>query len=54
MVMEYVKITRLKPRNLVAKDLRSPKYRMKVVDNKIKKKVKYPKQEIYDVLGWNG
>lgn len=51
---EFVKVERLKPRDYVGKDLRSPKYRMRVVDNKPKKKLKYPKQEIYDVLGWNG
>lgn len=26
----------LKPRNLVAKDLRTPKYRMRVVESKVK------------------
>lgn len=50
---EYIKISRLKPRNMVAKDLRSPKYRMRV-ENRNKYKVKYPKQEIYDVLDGNG
>ena len=54
MKTEYIKATRLKPRDYVGKDLRSPKYRMRVVDNKLRSKVKYPKQEIYDVLDGNG
>ena len=36
-----VKVGRSKPRNMVAKDLRSPKYRMRVVEDKRKKEPKY-------------
>jgi hypothetical protein len=35
------KLPNIKPRNMVAKDLRSPKYRMRVVENKRKKEVKH-------------
>ena len=38
----YFKLSiKTKPRNMVAKDLRSPKYRMRVVDDKRKKEVKH-------------
>jgi hypothetical protein len=37
-----------KPRNPVARDLKSPKYRMRVVDNKRYKKDKHPQRtELY-------
>jgi hypothetical protein len=35
------KLSKTKPRNMVAKDLRSPKYRMRVVEDKRKKEVKH-------------
>jgi hypothetical protein len=35
------KLSKTKPRNIVAKDLRSPKYRMRVVEDKRKKDVKH-------------
>ena len=38
------KLSKLKPRNMVAKDLRSPKYRMRVVVDKRKKEPKYKEQ----------
>lgn len=41
-----LKLSKTKPRNMVAKDLRSPKYRMRIVDDKRKKEPKY-KQEQY-------
>ena len=47
-VMESLnfKLSKTKPRNMVAKDLRSPKYRMRVVDDKRKREPKH-KQEQY-------
>ena len=41
-----IKLSRTTPRNMVAKDLRSPKYRMRVVDDKRKREPKH-KQEQY-------
>ena len=40
------KYNSLKPRNLVAKDLRTPKYRMRVVESKVSftRKVKHKKE----------
>ncbi len=38
------KLSKTKPRNMVAKDLRSPKYRMRVVEDKRKKEPKYKEQ----------
>jgi hypothetical protein len=35
-----------KQRNFVAKDLRTPKYRMRVVMDKRKRKEKYPSKEL--------
>jgi hypothetical protein len=37
----------LKPRNLIAKDVRTPKYRMRVVESKVKyiRKLKHKKEE---------
>ena len=35
------KLSKTKPRNMVAKDLRSPKYRMRVVEDKRKREPKY-------------
>jgi len=45
-VMETLnfKLSKTKPRNMVAKDLRSPKYRMRVVEDKRKKEPKYKEQ----------
>jgi len=43
---ETLKIHVPKPRDYVGKDLRSPKYRMRVIDNKRRKAMKYPKQEL--------
>jgi hypothetical protein len=42
-VMESLnfKLSKTKPRNMVAKDLRSPKYRMRVVEDKRKREPKY-------------
>jgi hypothetical protein len=47
-VMETLnfKLSKTKPRNMVAKDLRSPKYRMRVVEDKRKREPKH-KQEQY-------
>ena len=39
-----------RPRDYVGRDLRSPKYRMRVVDDKRRKEPKYPKQEMMDEL----
>ena len=39
-----VKVCKSKPRNMVAKDLRSPKYRMRVVEDKRKREPKYKEQ----------
>ena len=36
--------TKTKPRNMVAKDLRSPKYRMRVVEDKRKREPKHKEQ----------
>lgn len=48
-VMESLnfKLSKTKPRNMVAKDLRSPKYRMRVVEDKRKKEPKYKEQYVY-------
>jgi len=45
-VMETLnfKLSKTKPRNMVAKDLRSPKYRMRVVEDKRKREPKYKEQ----------
>jgi len=40
---------RRKPRNPVARELRSPKYRMRVVADKRYKKEKHPRKEDYVV-----
>lgn len=48
--MTNVKVDRMKPRDYVGKDLRSPKYRMRVVDDKRNKALKYPKQELMNAL----
>lgn len=48
----YVMNTKTKPckrRNLVAKDLRTPKYRMRVVESKkLYKRIKHLKEECYE------
>ena len=41
------KLSKTKPRNMVAKDLRSPKYRMRVVEDKRKKEPKYKESYVY-------
>ena len=48
-VMESLnfKLSKTKPRNMVAKDLRSPKYRMRVVEDKRKREPKYKEQYVY-------
>ena len=45
-IMEILnfKLSKLKPRNMVAKDLRSPKYRMRVVEDKRKREPKHKEQ----------
>ena len=45
-VMESLnfKLSKTKPRNMVAKDLRSPKYRMRVVEDKRKREPKHKEQ----------
>lgn len=48
--MDTIKVERLKPRDYVGKDLRSPKYRMRVVDSKLRKPSKYPKQELMNAF----
>lgn len=48
--MSTIKVERLKPRDYVGKDLRSPKYRMRVVDSKLRKQSKYPKQELMNAF----
>lgn len=39
---------RMKPKNLVAKDLRTPKYRMRVVGSKVQYTRKIKHKESYD------
>jgi hypothetical protein len=39
-------VKKQRPRDYVGKDLRSPKYRMRVVDDKRRKQPKYSKQEL--------
>ena len=48
-VMESLnfKLSKTKPRNMVAKDLRSPKYRMRVVEDKRKREPKHKEQYVY-------
>jgi len=48
-VMESLnfKLSKTKPRNMVAKDLRSPKYRMRVVADKRKREPKHKEQYVY-------
>jgi hypothetical protein len=48
-VMESLnfKLSKTKPRNMVAKDLRSPKYRMRVVEDKRKREPKHREQYVY-------
>ena len=41
------KLPNIKPRNMVAKDLRSPKYRMRVIDDKRKREPKHREQYVY-------
>jgi hypothetical protein len=45
-IMEILnfKLSKLKPRNMVAKDLRSSKYRMRVVEDKRKREPKHKEQ----------
>lgn len=42
--------TYLKPRDFVAKDLKTPKYRMRVVESKVAftRKVKHKKGDVYE------
>jgi hypothetical protein len=48
-VVLTVKIEYNKPRNLVAKDLRTPKYRMRVVDSKVSfERTPKHKKDIYE------
>jgi hypothetical protein len=44
--MMKVNLNLPKRRNFVAKDLRTPKYRMRVVMDKRKRKEKYPSKEL--------
>jgi hypothetical protein len=44
--MMKVKLELPKQRNFIAKDLRTPKYRMRVVMDKRKRKEKYPSKEL--------
>jgi hypothetical protein len=48
-VMESLnfKLSKTKPRNMVAKDLRSPKYRMRVVADKRKREPKHKEHYVY-------
>jgi hypothetical protein len=47
MVSLNFKLSRTKPRNMVARDLRSPKYHMRVVDDKRKRDPKHKEQYVY-------
>lgn len=47
MVMNFKVPASGKPRNLVSKDLRSPKYRMRVVGDKRKKNPKHKYGDFY-------
>jgi hypothetical protein len=48
-VMESLnfKLSKTKSRNMVAKDLRSPKYRMRVVEDKRKREPKHKESYVY-------
>ena len=39
--------SKTKPRNMVAKDLRSPKYRMRVIEDKRKREPKHKESYVY-------
>ena len=41
------KLPKTKPRNMIAKDLRSPKYRIRVVEDKRKRDPKHKEQYVY-------
>lgn len=48
--MQKIKLLLPKPRNEVAKDLRSPKYRLRVVEDKRKKEQKHKRLDIAECL----
>lgn len=47
---EKIKLILPKPRNAVAKDLRSPKYRLRVVEDKRKKEDKHKRLDITELV----